>query len=251
MYAKRCTVVSTACHRLNTFKKSARCIRWPGLALIRLSCRCVIDVMLQHCVCRTELIRTWIIVCSVSFHLLLSEFAIPKLRKQLIHSLMEWLPYTVFDTGTLDGYKGAVNRRLIPWVCFSVFPCRRCSWYCVSNLSTILFFPLGPVLLVLIIIIIVIIIIMKLCWNEHVRLFHSTFQLGCSAVHQPNNKIVLTCTNPLGHLYSSKSRHLARVAPHPVSMQWGIPNSNWGGQYTRSRVQSPDGNILLNMTRCT
>ena len=27
---------------------SARCIRWPGFALIRLSCRCVIDVMLLH-----------------------------------------------------------------------------------------------------------------------------------------------------------------------------------------------------------
>ena len=31
------------------------------------------------------------------------------------------LPYTVFDSGTLDGFKGAVNRWLLPWVCFSVF----------------------------------------------------------------------------------------------------------------------------------
>ena len=30
---------------------SARCIRWPGFALIRLSYRCVIDVMLLHCEC--------------------------------------------------------------------------------------------------------------------------------------------------------------------------------------------------------
>ena len=29
------------------------------------------------------------------------------------------LPYTVFDTGTLDGFKGAVNRWLLPWVVFS------------------------------------------------------------------------------------------------------------------------------------
>ena len=36
---------------------SARCIRWPGFALIRLSCRCVIDVMLLHCVYSTPLIR--------------------------------------------------------------------------------------------------------------------------------------------------------------------------------------------------
>ena len=44
---------------------------------IRLFCRWVIDVMLLRCVCCTRLIRTWIIVCSVSFHLLLSEFDIP------------------------------------------------------------------------------------------------------------------------------------------------------------------------------
>ena len=46
------------------------------LALIKLSCRCVTEVMLLHCLCCTRLIRTRIIVCSVSFHLLLSEFAI-------------------------------------------------------------------------------------------------------------------------------------------------------------------------------
>ena len=55
---------------------SARCIRWSGFALIRLSCRCVIDVILLHCVCCRKLIRIRI-VCSVSFHLLLSEFDIP------------------------------------------------------------------------------------------------------------------------------------------------------------------------------
>ena len=55
----------------------ARCIRWPSLNLIRVDCRCVIDVMLLHCVCCTRLIRTLIIVCSVSLDLLLSEFNIP------------------------------------------------------------------------------------------------------------------------------------------------------------------------------
>ena len=64
---------------------SVRCIRLPGFALIRLSYRCVIDVMLLHCVCCTMLIRTLIIVCSVSFHLLLSEFDITQLPLQLIH----------------------------------------------------------------------------------------------------------------------------------------------------------------------
>ena len=56
---------------------SARCIRWPCFALIRLSGRCVIDVMLRQSVCCTKLILTRIIVCSVSFYLLLSEFDIP------------------------------------------------------------------------------------------------------------------------------------------------------------------------------
>ena len=49
---------------------SVRCIRWPGSALIRVSCRCVIDVMLLHCECCTRIIRTRITGWSVSFHLL-------------------------------------------------------------------------------------------------------------------------------------------------------------------------------------
>ena len=56
---------------------NATCIRWQGLALMRVSCHCVIDVMLLDCVCCTRSIRTRIIVCSVSFHLLLPEFDIP------------------------------------------------------------------------------------------------------------------------------------------------------------------------------
>ena len=72
---------------LNVFLSflSPRCIRRPGFALIRLSCRCVIDVMLLHCVYCTRLIWTRIIVCSMSFHLFLSEFDIPELQLQPIH----------------------------------------------------------------------------------------------------------------------------------------------------------------------
>ena len=33
---------------------SAKCIRWPGVALIRVSCRCVIDVELLGFVCCTS-----------------------------------------------------------------------------------------------------------------------------------------------------------------------------------------------------
>ena len=47
---------------------------------IRISCRFVIIVMLLYCVCCTRLIRTRIIDCSVSFHVLLSEFDIANLR---------------------------------------------------------------------------------------------------------------------------------------------------------------------------
>ena len=44
------------------------------------------------------------------------------------------LPYTVFDTGTFYGLKGAVNRWLLPRVVFFSFPWRRCFWDCESNL---------------------------------------------------------------------------------------------------------------------
>ena len=88
-----------------------------------------------------------------------SQFA----RSFLTAQVRMWndLPYTVFDTGTLDG-----NSRMqstvgcFPELCFSFFsfPRRWCLWGCESNLYTTLFFSFGPVLLVLIIIIIIIII---------------------------------------------------------------------------------------------
>ena len=44
------------------------------------------------------------------------------------------LPFTVFHTGMLDRFKGAVNRWLLHWIYFSVFPWRMCLRGCVSNL---------------------------------------------------------------------------------------------------------------------
>ena len=44
------------------------------------------------------------------------------------------LHYTVFGTGTFDGFKGAVNCWLLPWVCFFSFLWCWCLWSCVSNL---------------------------------------------------------------------------------------------------------------------
>ena len=55
-----------------------RCIQWPSFVLIRVSCRCVIDVLLLSFVCRTRLMRTLISVYSASLHLLLLEFDIPE-----------------------------------------------------------------------------------------------------------------------------------------------------------------------------
>ena len=86
-------------------------------------------------VCCTRLIRTLFTVCSASFHLLLLEFDIPELWPQLIQLSFKYqgverpnnryfllaqvrlwndLPYTVFDTGTLDWFKSAVNCWLLP-----------------------------------------------------------------------------------------------------------------------------------------
>ena len=55
---------------------SARCIRWPSFALIRVFCRCVIDVVLLGLVCCTRLLRTLITVCLI---LLLLQFDIAEL----------------------------------------------------------------------------------------------------------------------------------------------------------------------------
>ena len=94
-------------------------------------------------VCCSRLIQTQVTVCSPSFLLRLPEFDIPKLGPQLIHWSLKYQGVehpnllgvscrpsfecgmtflTVFDTGTLDGFKGVVNRWLLPCVvCSSVF----------------------------------------------------------------------------------------------------------------------------------
>ena len=54
------------------------------------------------------------------------------------------LPYTEFDTGTLDGFKGAINYWLLPLVVFS-------SVFCGAGACGVV--TILPVLLVLIIII--------------------------------------------------------------------------------------------------
>ena len=56
-----------------------------GCVLIRVSCRCVVRVILLLYVCCTRLIGTGNIVYSMTFHVLLSELNIPEDRRQLIH----------------------------------------------------------------------------------------------------------------------------------------------------------------------
>ena len=55
------------------------------------------------------------------------------------------IPYTVFHTVTYNGYKGAVNSWLHPWVVFfSVFRGAGACGIGKAIYNTILFFPLGP-----------------------------------------------------------------------------------------------------------
>ena len=114
---------------------SARCIRWPGIAVIRLSCRChrrhvaALRMLYKgnsssnYCLF-SELpsasVRVRHTRAAAAAHPL--EFEVSRCRTyQLARRFLPaqtrvWndLPYTVFDTGTLDGFKGAVNRWLLP-----------------------------------------------------------------------------------------------------------------------------------------
>ena len=101
-------------------------------------------------------------ICTASFHLLLLEFYIPELGPQLIHALefevsrcrtslfaRSFLPahvrmwndlsYSVFDTRTLDGFKGAVNRWLLPWVVFSFHVSQVLVWLRKQFINNLIF----------------------------------------------------------------------------------------------------------------
>ena len=127
---------------LPILKYCARCIWWPGFVPIRVSCRCVIVVMWLQGLSMLYKVN------SNSNHRLFSELpftstrvrhtraaaAAPPLefevsrcktskfaRSFLSAQVRLWndLPYTTFDTGTLDGFKSAVNSLLHHWVAFS------------------------------------------------------------------------------------------------------------------------------------
>ena len=111
-------------------------------------------VIVSSTSCCWAMIVVQVTVCSVSFRLLLLEFDILELRLQLIHCSLRYLgveclnfrgisyrpmfegendlPYIVFDTGMVDGFRGAVNRWLLPWAVFSSVLCYNDWIQCVT-----------------------------------------------------------------------------------------------------------------------
>ena len=140
---------------------SARCIRWPGLVPLRVSCRCDIDVLWLGLVCYTRLIRTLITVCSASFNPLTQVFDIPELRPQLIHwsfknqgvERINLLPFTCrlwFEYGLTFPTLCLTPKR---WIGSRVqFSAAQVLVGLRKQFINNFVFPLGPVLLLLIII---------------------------------------------------------------------------------------------------
>ena len=153
-----------------------RCIRWPGFVPIRVSCRCIIDVVWLGLVCSTILIRTLITVCSASFYLLLLEFDILELQQQFIHRSLKYQgverPYFLglscqlrFECGmtfpplclTPKRWMGSRVQSTIgcfPELCFLQFSVEQVLVGLRMQFKHNFVFPTWPVLLVIIIIII-------------------------------------------------------------------------------------------------
>ena len=120
---------------------SARCIQWAALpwsdfvAVVSLSSCCwtvyvvQVNLNLSHCLFsdfKSAAVRVWHTWDVAVSHPL--EFEVSRCRISqfamcfLVAQTLVWndLPYTVFDTGMLDGFQEAVNCWLLPWVCFTV-----------------------------------------------------------------------------------------------------------------------------------
>ena len=125
---------------LNVTFTSGRLCPDPSFLL----CRCFVWLGL---VCRTRLIRTLIIVCSASFHLLLLEFNIPELWPQFIHWSLKYQgverPNLMVFPNLMVKFNGQPFDASMS--CVFLFPWHRYLWG----------FSHGPVLWVLIIMIIV------------------------------------------------------------------------------------------------
>ena len=66
-------------------------------------------------------------------------FQFPKCFLPALVWMWNDFPYSVFDTGTLDGFKGAVKRWLLPWIVFSCLPWRMCLWGWEINFKKFVF----------------------------------------------------------------------------------------------------------------
>ena len=136
---------------------SSRCIRSIGsefLVVVSLkSCRRVVQ-WASICFRQSSTYRATTAAHPLDFEVSrcrTSQFARCFSRAQT--SVWNDLSYTVFDTGTLDGVKGVVNRWLHPWVCFSVFRAADATGVAKAIYKQFGFpYLIGPVLLVLIII---------------------------------------------------------------------------------------------------
>ena len=177
-----CIVIPYGAQLMNaTFSfSSARCIRRPDVALIKISYHCVIDVVLTAVPCLLYKVKSNSNRCLFSElpsastrvrHIRVAAAAHPLEFKVSTYGTSQFarcllpgqvrmrndLPYTVFHTGTLIGCKGTVNRCMATsqsCVLF-IFSWRRCLWGCESNLLIILLSPLRHVPLILIIKIII------------------------------------------------------------------------------------------------
>ena len=150
---------------------SAKCIRWPGFVPIR------VFLLLCH---RRRVAGLSMLykVNSNSNYCLFSELPSASTRVRTCRPRFEcgMTFLTLFDPGTLDGFKGAVNRWLLPWVVC-----------CESNLHTTSFFLLGPGLLVLKIIIIMIITITRTILEPRPSHFCHTFEHPFSHIFRFRN----------------------------------------------------------------
>ena len=132
LFSQSCSIVLLCVGELLTATFSffnSMCVRLPGIALIRVSCHYDNNVVLLNCVCCTRLIRTSIIVCSVSFHLHLPAFTRAAAAAHPLEFEVSWYRSSQF------------TRCFLPkFVCGMTFP-TLCllpeHWMCFREQSTV------------------------------------------------------------------------------------------------------------------
>ena len=107
--------------------------------------------MLLDCVCCTRSIQTQIIVCSVRFHPLLPDLDILQLQSQLIHWSLKYQFVKHHNLTSVSQQHKFVCAMTFPSLCLTLeyWMVYGSSQQLVAVGKTIVFSPLGPVLLVL------------------------------------------------------------------------------------------------------